>query len=158
MHAGIFMGLRSQGVGCMEVSLGKTGCRCTSTHLHCALLSKVLPIGKISLNAGLANPLLLGSQERIKKKALSLLWSIWIQVPAKSQTPCGNPHMRQGKDYSLSVKLLYLPAQCCKRRHKVGNINIKINDLILRGQYSLPVHHHPCNDRGRERVLAHRHF
>ena len=92
----------------MEVSLRKTSCRCTGTHVHCAHLSKVLPGGNITLNASLAYPLLLDSQERIKKKALSLLWNIQIQVPAKSQTSCGNPHKRQGKDNSLLVKFLYL--------------------------------------------------
>lgn len=69
--------------------------RCAGTHLCCALLSKELPAGNISLNASLDYPLLLDSPDRGKKKALSLLWNIWIQeylVPAKSQTSCGNTH------------------------------------------------------------------
>jgi len=36
MHAGNSMGLVSQGVGCMEVRLRKTSCRCTGTRLRCA--------------------------------------------------------------------------------------------------------------------------
>lgn len=72
MHAGIFMGLGSQGDGCVEVSLEKTSCRCTGTHLHCALLSKAFLGGNISLNVSLAYPLLLDSQERIKNKRTEL--------------------------------------------------------------------------------------
>lgn len=73
----------------------ETSCRCTSTYLHCAPLSKVLPGGNIGLNVTLVYPaLLLDSQERIKKEVLSLLWNIQMQVPIKSQSFCANPKKR----------------------------------------------------------------
>lgn len=158
VHSSIFLGLRS-GSWRHGADLRKSSSRCTGTHLCCALLSKELPAGSISRNASLDYLLLLDSPDRGEKKALSLLWNIWIQeylVPAKAQTSCGNTHKWQGKDNSLSVKFLYLHRVVPWEKAESSNLNNKRNDLIPGGQHSSV-----CTSPGpwqAESTSWHRHF